>query len=57
MGCRQSRNRFCTLAVGLRDDLVYTVIPQLYADHPMVDDPCGMAIRVAAAAIKHLKTP
>ncbi|MGW4126600.1 DUF3558 domain-containing protein [Amycolatopsis japonica] len=48
---------FCTLAVGLRDDLVYTVIPQLYPGHPMVDDPCGMAMRVAAAAIKQLKAP
>jgi len=46
----------CTLAVGIRDDLVYTVIPHLSSGNPMVSDPCGMATKVAAAAIKHLKT-
>ncbi|MGW5699917.1 DUF3558 domain-containing protein [Amycolatopsis japonica] len=45
----------CTLAVGVRDDLVYTVIPHLSSGNPMVSDPCGMATRVAAAAIKNLQ--
>ncbi|RSM66513.1 DUF3558 domain-containing protein [Amycolatopsis sp. WAC 01376] len=45
----------CTLAVGIRDDLVYTVIPHLSSGNPMVADPCGMATKVAATAIKHLK--
>ncbi|GAB3703267.1 hypothetical protein GCM10027598_02220 [Amycolatopsis oliviviridis] len=45
----------CTLAVGVRDDLVYTVIPRLSDYHPSFADPCGMATKVAAAAIKHLK--
>ncbi|KZB85263.1 hypothetical protein AVL48_02175 [Amycolatopsis regifaucium] len=45
----------CTLAVGIRDDLVYTVIPHLSAGNPMVEDPCGMAAKVAAAAIKNFK--
>ncbi|MGW4126604.1 DUF3558 domain-containing protein [Amycolatopsis japonica] len=45
----------CTLAVGVRNDLVYTVIPRLGSDHPLYSDPCGMATKVAAAAIKHLK--
>ncbi|MFJ4102520.1 DUF3558 domain-containing protein [Amycolatopsis japonica] len=45
----------CTLAVGIRDDLVYTVIPHLSSGNPLVEDPCGMATKVAAAAIKNLK--
>ncbi|MFJ8910812.1 DUF3558 domain-containing protein [Amycolatopsis sp. NPDC102389] len=44
----------CTLAVGVRDDLVYTVIPRLGDDHPSSSDPCGMATKVAAAAIRNL---
>lgn len=45
----------CTLAVGVRNDLVYTVTPRLRSDHPSKADPCGMATKVAAAAIKNLK--
>ncbi|ANN14351.1 hypothetical protein SD37_00885 [Amycolatopsis orientalis] len=45
----------CTLAVGVRDDLVYNVIPRLSNEHPSFADPCGMATKVAAAAIKNLK--
>ncbi|MGW4126602.1 DUF3558 domain-containing protein [Amycolatopsis japonica] len=45
----------CTLAVGVRDDLVYTVIPRLSSEHPSYSDPCGLAVKVAAAAIKNLK--
>ncbi|UUV28035.1 DUF3558 domain-containing protein [Amycolatopsis roodepoortensis] len=44
----------CTLAVGVRDDLVYTVIPRLTDHHPSYLDPCGMATKVAAAAIRNL---
>ncbi|ANN21480.1 hypothetical protein SD37_00905 [Amycolatopsis orientalis] len=45
----------CTLAVGIRDDLVYTVTPHLSSGNPMLTDPCGMATKVAAAAIENLK--
>ncbi|MEU8412322.1 DUF3558 domain-containing protein [Amycolatopsis japonica] len=45
----------CTLAVGIRDDLVYTFIPLLSMRHPAYSDPCGMATKAAAAAIKNLK--
>ncbi|WP_037307303.1 DUF3558 domain-containing protein [Amycolatopsis orientalis] len=45
----------CTLAVGVRDDLVYTTIPRLGSDHPSYSDPCGLATKVAAAAIENLK--
>ncbi|WP_233629596.1 hypothetical protein [Amycolatopsis sp. WAC 04197] len=44
----------CVLAVGIRDDLTYTVTPLLTTGNPILSDPCGMAIKVAAAAIKNL---
>ncbi|UMP02982.1 DUF3558 domain-containing protein [Amycolatopsis sp. EV170708-02-1] len=45
----------CVLAVGVRDDLTYTVTPLLATGNPMLSDPCGLATKVAAAAIKKLK--
>ncbi|AUI62528.1 DUF3558 domain-containing protein [Amycolatopsis sp. BJA-103] len=45
----------CTLAIGVRNDLVYNVIPRLSSGHPSFSDPCGMAVKVAEAAIKNLK--
>lgn len=45
----------CVLAVGIRDDLTNTVTPLLATVDPMLSDPCGLAVRVAGAAIKHLK--
>ncbi|RSN59059.1 DUF3558 domain-containing protein [Amycolatopsis sp. WAC 04182] len=45
----------CTLAIGVRDDLVYTIIPRLGSDHPSYSDPCGLAAKVGAAGIKNLK--
>ncbi|MEV6909496.1 DUF3558 domain-containing protein [Amycolatopsis sp. NPDC051071] len=45
----------CTLAVGVRNDLVYNVIPRLSSEHPSYSDPCGLAVKVASAAIKNLK--
>ncbi|OXM50988.1 DUF3558 domain-containing protein [Amycolatopsis alba DSM 44262] len=45
----------CTLAIGVRNDLVYNVIPRLSNEHPSFADPCGLATKVAAAAIKNLK--
>ncbi|AGM10529.1 DUF3558 domain-containing protein [Amycolatopsis keratiniphila] len=45
----------CTLAVGIRNDLVYTVIPRLSMRHPGFSDACGMATKVATAAIKNFK--
>ncbi|MEU3763531.1 DUF3558 domain-containing protein [Amycolatopsis keratiniphila] len=44
----------CVLAVGIRDDLTYTVTPLLTTGNPMLSDPSGMATKVAAAAIKNL---
>jgi hypothetical protein len=45
----------CTLAVGIRNDLVYTVIPLLSSSHSSFSDPCGMATELASTAIKNLK--
>ncbi|WP_037307309.1 DUF3558 domain-containing protein [Amycolatopsis orientalis] len=45
----------CVLAVGVRDDLTYTVTPLLATGNPMLSDPCGLATKVASAAIKKLK--
>ncbi|MER7862680.1 hypothetical protein ABTX61_26525 [Amycolatopsis japonica] len=44
-----------TLAVGVRDDLVYNLTPRLSSEHPSYSDPGGLAVKVAAAAIKNLK--
>ncbi|MFC9250569.1 DUF3558 domain-containing protein [Amycolatopsis thailandensis] len=54
-GTTEGHEGLCNLAVGIRDDLVYTVVPQLYTGNPMFADPCGMATKVAAAAIKNFK--
>lgn len=45
----------CALAVGVRDDLTYTVNTQLRSGSPAVADPCGMAEKLAAAEITRLK--
>ncbi|WP_037364392.1 DUF3558 domain-containing protein [Amycolatopsis orientalis] len=45
----------CNLAVGIRDDVTYTVIAQLRHDSPVYSDACGMATKIASAAITHLK--
>jgi hypothetical protein len=45
----------CTLAVGIRNDLVYTVIPRLRPQNPYLTDPCGMATKIAQFAIQQLK--
>ncbi len=45
----------CNLAVGIRDDVTYTVIAQLRHDSPVYSDSCGMATKIASAAITHLK--
>ncbi|KFZ83685.1 hypothetical protein ED92_07210 [Amycolatopsis sp. MJM2582] len=44
-----------TLTVGVRDDLVYNLTPRLSSERPSYSDPCGLAVKVAAAAIKNLK--
>uniref|UniRef100_UPI003898F6B4 DUF3558 domain-containing protein n=1 Tax=Amycolatopsis rhabdoformis TaxID=1448059 RepID=UPI003898F6B4 len=45
----------CNLAVGIRDDLTYTVITQLRSGNPALENPCSMATTIANAAISHLK--
>jgi hypothetical protein len=45
----------CTLAVGIRNDLVYTIIPRLRPQNPYLADPCGMATKIAQFAIQQLK--
>ena len=44
----------CNLAVGLRDDLAYTVIILLNSG-PAESNPCGMAEQIASIAIDHMK--
>jgi hypothetical protein len=45
----------CALAVGVRDDLTYTVNTQLRTGNPALSDPCKMAEQIAAAEITRLK--
>lgn len=45
----------CILAVGVRDELTYTVNTQLRTGNPYLTDPCKMAEQVAAAEITRLK--
>ncbi|HEY2063843.1 MAG TPA: DUF3558 domain-containing protein [Amycolatopsis sp.] len=45
----------CALAVGVRDDLTYTVNTQLRTGNPALADPCKMAEQIAAAEITRLK--
>ncbi|MEU8412324.1 DUF3558 domain-containing protein [Amycolatopsis japonica] len=54
-GTTEGHEGLCNLAVGIRDDLVYTIVPQLYTGNPMFADPCGLATKVAEAAIKNFK--
>ncbi|WP_233594671.1 DUF3558 domain-containing protein [Amycolatopsis sp. WAC 04169] len=45
----------CNLAVGVRDDMMYTVVTALFDNSPGYNDPCGSSVRVAELAIQHLK--
>ncbi|GAA1030588.1 MULTISPECIES: DUF3558 domain-containing protein [Amycolatopsis] len=45
----------CNLAVGIRDDLTYTVVTQLRQESPSYSDPCTLATKLAAAAVSHMK--
>ncbi|HEV7978554.1 DUF3558 domain-containing protein [Amycolatopsis sp.] len=45
----------CTLAVGVRNDLTYTIITRLDTANPNRSDPCGTATKVAQLAIQQLK--
>jgi hypothetical protein len=45
----------CTLAVGVRNDLVYTVITQLNDNNTSYGDPCGMATKMAQFGIQRMK--
>jgi hypothetical protein len=45
----------CSMAVGLRDDVVYTASARLTEDHPNYSDPCTVGATVAGFAIDYLK--
>jgi hypothetical protein len=45
----------CTLAVGVRNDLVYTIIALLNDNNISYNDPCGVATKMAQFGIQHLK--
>ncbi|MFD5243025.1 DUF3558 domain-containing protein [Amycolatopsis sp. NPDC058340] len=45
----------CNLAVGLRDDMMYTVVTALFDDSPAYNDPCGTSVKLAELAIQRLK--
>lgn len=49
------RSYVCNLAVGVRNDLMYTIIATPDTGSPHRDDPCGMATKLAGFAIQHLK--
>lgn len=45
----------CSLAIGVRDDLTYTVITHLRDGNPELSDPCKMAAQLGAVVINRLK--
>lgn len=45
----------CAIAVGVRDDLTYTVITHLFDGNPGMSDPCKMATQMSALVINRLK--
>ncbi|MFI5607597.1 DUF3558 domain-containing protein [Amycolatopsis sp. NPDC051903] len=45
----------CTLAVGVRNDLLYTINSRLDTANPRESDSCGLATDVAKFAVEHLK--
>jgi hypothetical protein len=45
----------CTLAVGMRNDLTYTIDALLDTSNPNRSNPCSIATKVAQFAIQHLK--
>jgi hypothetical protein len=46
---------FCSLAVGVRNDLTYTVDTNLHSASPHYNDPCAAAQKIAEFAIQYLK--
>lgn len=46
----------CTLAIGVRDDLLYTVIARLDTGNPHRSDPCGVAAKIGSFGIEYLKS-
>jgi hypothetical protein len=45
----------CTLALGVRDDLVYTISSQLRTGNPFYNDACGLNTKIAQVAVQKLK--
>lgn len=45
----------CTMAVGVRNDMAYSVSIGLRKDHPNYDDPCTVGRKIAEFAIEYLQ--
>ncbi|MEC3980654.1 DUF3558 domain-containing protein [Amycolatopsis sp. H20-H5] len=45
----------CNLAVGVRDNMMYTLVTRLFDGSPGYNDPCGVNVKIAEFAVKHLK--
>lgn len=45
----------CNLAVGVRDDMMYTLVTRLFDGSPAYNDACALSAKLATFAIKHLK--
>ncbi|MFC3453161.1 DUF3558 domain-containing protein [Amycolatopsis speibonae] len=45
----------CNLAVGVRDNMMYTLVTKLFENNPAYNDPCGLNVKIAEFAIQHLK--
>jgi|GEM_PF-2369339 len=45
----------CSIIVGLRDDLTYDVLVQLYEEHPSYGEPCQVARKFAGIVVDNLK--
>ncbi|MFC3453159.1 DUF3558 domain-containing protein [Amycolatopsis speibonae] len=49
------RGYVCNLAVGVRNDLMYTIVATPGTGNPNRSDPCGMATKLGTLAIQQLK--
>lgn len=50
-----NRSGLCTLAVGVRNNITYTVVAQLGTEDPNRDDPCSVAVKVAEFAVENMQ--
>ncbi|AGM10526.1 hypothetical protein AORI_7945 [Amycolatopsis keratiniphila] len=49
------RSYACNLAVGVRNDLMYTIVATPGTGNPNRSDPCGMAAKLGRYAVQHLR--